>query len=52
MSKRNAKKLEKLLRKTEKAEQTLLIKRNKNLARNLSIYIKCKQKIAEYDING
>ncbi len=52
MSKRNAKRLEKLLSKAEKAEQTLLVKRNKNLSRNLRLYIKCKQKIAEYDING
>ncbi len=52
MSKRSAKKLDKLLKKVDLAEQTLLIKRNKNLAHNLKTYIKCKQKIADYEIDG
>lgn len=52
MNKQNAKKLNKLLNKTEKAEKILLVKRNKNLAHNLKTYIKCKQKIADYEIEG
>jgi len=48
MKKQKAIELSKLLEQTEKAEQVLLIKRNKGLYRNLKNYIKYKQKIAEY----
>lgn len=51
MKKISAKKLNKLLNKEKRAEQILLIERNKNLARNLKNLIKCKQKIANYEID-
>jgi len=48
MKKQKAIELSKLLEETEKAEQVLLIKRNRGLYSNLKNYIKYKQKIAEY----
>ena len=51
MSQNSAKKLNKLLLKAENAEKILLVKRNKNLAKNLKRLLKCKQKIANYQID-
>ena len=49
---RKARKLNKMLADIEKAEQILLVKRNKGLARNLKRYLKCKQNLIELDINS
>ena len=49
MSKKEAVDLNVLLKKTSEAENTLLVKRNKNLSKNLRKFIKYKRKIAEFE---
>lgn len=49
MSKKEAIDINVLLKKTSEAENTLLVKRNKNLSKNLRKFIKYKRKIAEFE---
>ena len=49
MSKKEASDLNNLIKKTSEAEETLLIKRNKNLSKNLRKFIKLKREIAEFE---
>ena len=49
MNKKEAVDLNVLLKKTSEAENTLLVKRNKNLSKNLRKFIKYKRKIAEFE---
>ncbi|MBO5102990.1 MAG: hypothetical protein J6C13_02745 [Clostridia bacterium] len=46
MNKQKVENIENLLTKTSEAENTLLVKRNKGLAKNLRKFVKLKRKIA------
>ncbi len=48
---RKAQNISKMLQDIERAEQILLVKRNKGLARNLKRYLKCKQRILTAELN-